>query len=130
MSIKIHVANPYDRNFTKESFLLWFGACAPTLVLVYGSLDESIELAGEVLAGNELFGLITPHGSDELAELVAEARDELGPVADESEVYEAATVDLTYTESGYIPSHEWGICIENPTKEQLITCRRERWPYS
>ena len=129
MPKRIHVANPYDREFTTGSYLLWFGACAPTLVLAYGSLEDAIELAGEVLVDNGLLGLIMPHGSEELTELAAEARAELGPVADESEVYEAATVDLTYTESGYIPSHEWGIYIDNPSKADLIECRRNRWPY-
>ena len=129
MSKKILVANPYERNFSRQSYLLWFGACAPTLVLAYAdSLDDALEVSAECLASEGLVGFFTDSG--EIHSLMLEASDELGVCADEAECHEAATRDLTHTEAGYLTSHDWGIYLEDPTKADLVRIRHERWPYS
>lgn len=125
MSPKIHVANPNDKAFYSHSFVLWFGAYGWTRVLVYASdLESALEEAAGYLADNYP-GLIMKHDSEELKDLYKEACEELGapyPPTEENweKVDEKALIDLTYTESGCIPSWEWGISAEDPTKEDLI----------
>ena len=118
--MKIHVANPHEKQWTNNKFVLWFGAYGATHILAYGQLEEALEAAAEYCVEQGWFGLVTPHDSKAAKEMFADARDELGPVADESEVFEHAMIDHTYTESGVIASWEWGITIENPTKADLI----------
>lgn len=128
MSPKINVANASDRSWTRQSFVLWFGQCAPTYVLVYANdLDSALELAADWLADNAPGHLIA-HDSSELQELYTEAADawidEHGrdPEGDEAcAITEQATADLTYTEAGYLTSYEWGIALEDPSPARLRT---------
>lgn len=134
MARKIHVINPSDKSYTNQRFVLWFGACAPTYILVYGHLEDCLELAAEWLADNEPGHITT---NDEIMELVREVltdrvltegdylaalegtHETLSP-DDAYEIEEQATADLTYTESGYLASYEWGIALDNPTRTELI----------
>lgn len=136
MSPKINVANASDRSWTRQSFVLWFGQCAPTYVLVYANdLDSALELAADWLADNAP-GHLLKHSDPELQTLYAEACHELYGVElpapfgciDERQAsaYEQATADLTYTEAGYLTSYEWGIVAENPTKAHLIALSKGR----
>lgn len=129
----IAVANPHERS--PRSFVLWFGACAPTYVLAYGHLDDALEAAAEWLADNAP-GHLMPLGDPELDELMAEACAELGlawppemPWHLEDDGYqrarEEAEADLTLTESGYLTAYEWGIALENPSRADLVTFYRD-----
>lgn len=92
-------------------FVLHFGAYGCTHVLAFGSLEDALENAADILPG----GLFTDvdyesaraemYESGDLSEEQYNDRDS-DEVSDM--VHERATVDLTYTESGYIASHEWG----------------------
>ncbi len=119
--MKIHIANPTERPegkyYRNTRFLFAFGAYGDTHVLVYARpdhIDDALEEAAGWLADHAP-GLIMAHGCQELQDLYAEARNEWceghGAVEeeDEGEVWERATVDLTYTESGYIASYEWWV---------------------
>ncbi|RPJ39932.1 MAG: hypothetical protein EHM35_01020 [Planctomycetaceae bacterium] len=119
------VVNPFDRDWKAQRFVLSFGAYADTHLLVWGDLGDALETAGEWLAENAP-GHIMAHDSDELKALFKEAANELGMPDDDpgsnlgnGGVYEQATADLTYTESGYLTSHEWLITLNNPTRVQL-----------
>jgi hypothetical protein len=73
------------------------------------------------------------HGSPEHVELIKEAFDEHGvvydpgtlhatPLTDESAMdvaIQSAEADLTYTESGFLTSYEWGISLEDPSPADL-----------
>jgi hypothetical protein len=122
---------PYGARKTDapRAFVFWYGACAPSYVLCYGDLDSALETFGEYLAEHAP-GEIMLHGSDEHTQLVKDACEDAGlawPMPDnpwDDEAYvraiESAESDLTYTESGWITSYEWGIALENPTKDELI----------
>lgn len=139
---KIVVVNPVERSWTRNRYVLWFGACGPTRLMVWANgLEDALEEAAEWLAENAP-GLIMTHDSEELRSLVREACEERGISYDDmpwrgdddaqeawNDACDAATVDHTYTESGWIPSWEWGICLEDPTRAELLEyaadCRAE-----
>lgn len=128
MSKTINVANASDKSWSRNSFLLWFGACGPTRVLVYADgLDDALEIAADWLADNAPGHLVSNDEHDQLCKEACEDADLAWPPPNDwceskeyTEAIESAEADLTYTESGWITSYEWGICAENPTKHELI----------
>jgi hypothetical protein len=115
----IHVVNSSDREWTRHRYVLWFGAYGGTRLMVWANdLDSALELAGEWLL-HYAPGHVIRHDSEDLRTLISEAREE-NPDLSEDSVYELATADLTYTESGYIVSYEWGIDLEDPSRSTLF----------
>lgn len=118
----VYLVNPLEvprgRSYagvrSERPIVLWFGQIGVTRLFIWArSLEAALEEAGGVLA-DHFPGLIMQHDDPELKELYDEALGELadegdGDEPDEGEVMEKAMADLTYTESGYIPSYEWGI---------------------
>ena len=99
------VARRYGGIRYERLWVFQFGATGPTNLLVWArSLEEGLEEAAGWLRD-----FMPGHFMDDeyMKELYAEAREELGGDADEGEVAEHAEADLTYTESGYLASHEW-----------------------
>lgn len=109
----IHIANPKDSprlwsarvklNSSAPSawrygarynrYLFSFGAIGTTYVLVYaGNIDDGLEIAAQWLADNEMWGHITLHTETDLG-------------CDCSDPFECES--HTYTESGWLTSHEW-----------------------
>lgn len=87
-----------------ELFALEFGAYGWTRLLVWArSAETALEEAAGWLADHAP-GIFVDQ--NELASLEKEYREE-HPGADDDEVMNEAYADLTYTESGYIPSYEW-----------------------
>jgi hypothetical protein len=78
-----------------------FGAYGETTVVGFGTLDGALEDAAENAPKG---AFIAP---SEIDRLVAGARAELGPYADEGDIWDLATADTTYTESGYLIAWEW-----------------------
>jgi hypothetical protein len=127
---RVDVVNPGDKSWCRQSFVLWFGACGPTYLLVYANgLDSALKTAADWLAENAPDHLMSAWGEDHTA-LVREACEEAGlpyPPPDDADLetdgyYYAqsdAEADLTYTEAGYLTSYEWGIALENPTPTEL-----------
>jgi hypothetical protein len=107
----ILVANPFEKDFTRKRWVLYFGAVGTQYVLVFGgSLENALEEAAAALVDANMPGyFIEPEVED------GSTHD----CPDGAEGY-PCTCDLTYTESGYLPSWEWGIALEDPTREQLI----------
>lgn len=125
----LHIVNPQDTEKSNpwyyrarpHRFVLWFGQCAPTFVMVWGrSLEDALETAAAYLAEHAP-GHIMTEDSEELAELRREACEEAGlawpPTCDHADMeeegyytaFEQAEADLTRTESGFLTSYEWGI---------------------
>ena len=129
---KLNIANPGDRSWTNNTYVLCFGAYGWTHVLAYAnSLDDALDECIDWLEDNEP-GLIIAH--EEISELINEQLAEVGRTIEEfneagtggdawaSDVYYNATADLTCggNHGVYIASYEWGIVVENPSKTQLI----------
>jgi len=95
LGVAIDSYEPYGRRW-----LFAFGAYGWTRVLVLGadpSLEDALEIAADWLAENA-------------PGIFAEA---------ESEEDEA---DMTYTQSGWIPSCEWSV-LENPDRETIVRAK-------
>lgn len=100
------IANPSDHDWNDHLFAFQFGAVGTENVLVWAKgVDSGLEIAAAWLSDNGKMGHFM--GNDQMLELQEGAREELGPDAPEEEVQEKAEADLTYTEAGYLMSHEW-----------------------
>ena len=124
--------------------MLWFGACAPTYVLAYSlSLEDALEDAAGALEDHGYKGLFTePEYEDAFNDLQREGKIpaditfcdiKTGGVIDDAYsemVLTEAEQDLTYTESGYVASWEWGIVNEDVTKEDILAIAHRNcvWP--
>lgn len=107
---KIILINPMEKRYFKQSFVLWFGAYGTTYLRVYAdSLEDALEWCGEWLKLYEP-GVFTDEPTF----------DEDGNAIDNSDA------DLTYTESGWIASWEWGISLDNPSVNELYQFMCER----
>lgn len=115
------LVNPSDKpgKYGREQlFRFGFGTVGTTFLLVWArGVDSGLEIAAGWLETNAPGHLMT-HDSPEINELYAEAREELGEDADEEEVEQQATADLTYTESGYLTSYEW--TVDDVTDKKLF----------
>jgi hypothetical protein len=118
-----------------RKWLFSFGAYGWTNVLVIGacSLDDALEAAAGWLAAHAPGHLMTD-GSEEYQDLIREACAEHGvtfedfqqaDLSDEivGDICQTAEQDLTYTESGYLTSYEWGVC-EDPTREHILAVQQ------
>lgn len=131
-SRQIHIVNPQDREFWKrhgevKCKVLWFGAYGWTRLLVYtDSWEDAIKECAAWLAEHAP-GHIMAHSSDEHIALIKEACEDAGTTYEQAmadddlmmRICESAETDLTYTESGFLTSHEYGIALENPDTETL-----------
>lgn len=131
-SPRVYLVNPTskcpNRYHPQHCYVLWFGACAATYLHVYAdSLEDALEECAAWVAEHAP-GHIMAHGSDELVALYREAFEEIGLTWDgnvdwndrkQELAMQSAESDLTYTESGYLTSYEWGIALEDPTTEDL-----------
>jgi hypothetical protein len=129
---KVYLNNPTERKWYKHSYVLWFGESGATYIHCYAnSLEDALEECGAWLADHAP-GHIMPFGSDEHTELLKEACQDAGVEfnpdkfygvidSDADEILQSAEADLTYTESGFITSYEWGVSMEDPTTESLYS---------
>lgn len=121
----LHIVNPSNRSFCDNRYVLWFGACGPTFLMVWEhSLEDALETAAGWLADNAP-GLIMPAFGEEHMGLLKEACEERGLTLEQwqalcdagdgtySDIQEDAEADLTYTEAGYLTSYEWGIVFDD-----------------
>lgn len=119
-------ASEWQEGFSREGWIdypdgghlicLWFGQISPMLILMWTSkfsFEAALEDAAGFLEGEGLKGYFVDDA--ELKDLIEEAKKELSEDSDNEEgesldekAYDQATADLTYTESGYITSYEWG----------------------
>ena len=103
-------SDPYEAAKKGDAASLFtFGPYGGVRVLVYASsgyrdLSDRLEVAAGTLRDLGMDGLFTT--DDEMRDLIAEAEAE-GHEGEEA--YQQAEADLTYTESGYLTSYEWGV---------------------
>lgn len=140
MSSPLTIINPSDRDYTSHRYVLWFGACASTHLMVYASsIDDALEECAEWLADNApghimLIGNGNDKRDPELDVLLGEACEEAGlawPIPDDVDFSDSdamqpywdaeqqAYADLTQCERGYLTSYEWGISLEDPTRSEI-----------
>jgi hypothetical protein len=112
------IANPTDHDWVSGLFAMTFGATGSSHVLVWANgVEDALEEAADYLEETGKSGHFVPE--DIMRQHYEEARAELGEGADEDAVSQKAEEGLTYTESGYIPSHEWWVDDASPELVKL-----------
>lgn len=106
-----------DAMQRSELFALQFGAYGWTKLLVWArSAETALEEASGWL---ETYAPGIFVDQEELRSLEKEYREE-HPDADDDDVMGEAYADLTYTEAGYIPSHEW--TLDDVSRGEMFEC--------
>lgn len=124
----LHIVNPGDAEKTSpwyyrshpHRFVLWFGQCSPTFVMVWArSLEDALETAAAYLADHAPGHFVS---EEDMAERLRDACAERGFAPDDidwsdlrgvhAKAVEQAEGDTTYTESGRLESDEWGIWFD------------------
>lgn len=128
---EVVLLNPDMKQWHKHAYVLWFGSVGMTYLHVYADgLEDALEECAEWLAEHAP-GHIMKAYSEEHIDLIKDACGDAGIEYDpalfagsslDSElerVLQDAEADLTYTESGYLTSYEWGISLEDPDAATL-----------
>lgn len=106
----IHYANPDETTFTGATFEFRFGAYGETIVRVIqrpDCVDDALETAAEWLAEHEPGHFVEPDYAAAVQERNCDCcRSEPG-TCDGCAAH--AEADLTYTDSGWLPSWEWTV---------------------
>ena len=102
--------NGSDREFTSSRFVLWFGACGSTRLMVWANhLDDAFDVAVD---------WIVEHAPGLLCDdQVAEEYDRgIAAGLSEEQAIEQAEVDTSCggNAGNYVASWEWGILAEDP----------------
>lgn len=113
---KIHVSPSYDRT-ARYNAIFWFNACAPTFVLAssYRGIEDALEEAADVLSSVSPGSFVEPDYPPGF-----EWSEETAHVAEEAEA------DLTYTESGWLESWEWGLIGEGLSPREIADFAHRR----
>lgn len=107
----IEIANPHEKGYGTTRYLFAFGQVGCTFVVAYGyTLEDALESAAEYLLEHRYLGHITPHDAP---------RDDL--CCDCADPFECES--HTYTESGWLTSHEWNV-REDVTNDELRAIHR------
>jgi len=113
---KIEIVNPNDSDWTKHRYILWFGACGATYLMVWAnSLDDALDEAIDWCVEHAP-GLLC---DDQVNEAYNAALEE---GKSEEEAMEIAEMDVTTggNYGNHVLSWEWGIAVENPTRQQIL----------
>jgi hypothetical protein len=110
----IWIVNVSDRSWYRNSYVLWFGNCIPTNLMIWANnLGDALDIAGDWLAEFAPGRL----ANEQVEEAYAQA---LLDGLTEDEVTAGSLCDVTVLDGGnYILNWEWGITAENPTRKQL-----------
>lgn len=112
--LPMNVINPEESDWKPEVYDLCFGAYGETRVSVHAKgVEDALETAAEWLAEHAP-GIFTEPDYEGAARdagysSMADCARDLGPEGDYTRISSAAEADLTYTESGWIPSWEWSV---------------------
>lgn len=112
---KIVIVNPSDRSFTKNRYILAFGAYGWTRLMVWAnSVDSALDEAVDWIEDNAPGILCDDEVKSAYEEAVSDGKSE-------EEAMEIAEVDTTVAgnHGRYLHSWEWSILAENPTRAQI-----------
>jgi len=121
--MKISIINPSEREFTKQRYILWFGAYSSTHCLVWAdNLEDALDECVDWLAENEP-GLLADKEVREAykREYEAAVSEGLGEEEACERATEVSEEDTTHAGNcgHYLHSWEWGMTAENPTRKEI-----------
>ena len=114
--VEAYAVNPNDGGWTNGRFVLAFGAYASIYLVVWANgLDDALDGAVDWIVDHKP-GLLC---DDQVSELYKEA---LAEGCSEERAHEKAEVDCTCAGNAgnYIPSWEWSVVAENPSRQQML----------
>ena len=117
-----YLINPEEEEFFDNLYRFSFGAYGSMYCLVYGrDCESALETAADWLS-EHCPGVFTDPSTEEVArkELAEDLQVDPSTLT-EDEVFEYATMDLTYTESGYLASWEW--FVRNASEDEVGACK-------
>lgn len=127
-SPKFWLVNPSESSWQNHRFILSFGAYGSTLLMVWArSLDDALQECGDWIEEHAP-GLFCDDSVQEAYEEALEEAckacgcDTAEPCDDCREsAWGASETDVTHLDNGhYLPSWEWGIYAENPTRKEVL----------
>jgi len=119
----INIVNGGDASFTSNRFVLWFGNVGSTYLMVWADhLDEAFDEAMDWIAENEPGYLCDEQVTESFLEAKAEGRSD-------DDAFEDSLIDVsTGGNSGnHVNSWEWGIALDNPSREQILELQGRPW---
>ncbi len=125
----IIAVNGSDRDWTHHRYILCFGAYGWTRLMVWAnSLDDALDEAVDWLADNAPGLLCDDEVNEEFKRLKEEDGQQLLPFKTDEQLWEEVTIDTTCAGNcgHYLNSAEWGIVVEDPTREQVLELVKER----
>jgi len=114
--IEAYAVNPNDGGWTNGRYVLAFGAYSALYLVIWAnSLDAALDGAVDWLVDHKP-GMLC---DDQVSELYKEA---LAEGCSEERAQERATQDVTCggNAGNYIPSWEWSVVAENPSRQQML----------
>lgn len=119
----LEIVNPSDRDWAPNRYVLAFGAYGSTLLLVWEkSLESALDEAVDWIAEHAPGLLADDAVREEFERIVAEQGLSLDDDDGRSRAEVEATVDMTCAGNAghYIPSWEWSVTAENPSRADLL----------
>lgn len=135
MSSDLVFVNPSDKDWTRQRYVLWFGAYGSTRLVVWANhledaLDEAVDWIEEHAPGLLADEQVREAYVEALAEAAANGEDpeDEDMIAAAQQVAERDTT-CAGNHGRYINSWEWGIVAENPTRADILELQG-RQPHS
>ena len=113
---EVYAVNPNDADWTSGRFILAFGAYSALYLVIWAnSFDDALDGAIDWIADHKP-GLLC---DDQVAEAY---KDALAEGYSEDQAHEKAAMDCICAGNAgnYIPSWEWSVVAENPTRQQML----------
>jgi hypothetical protein len=113
----ITIVNPSDRDWTRNAFVLAFGAYGWTRLLCYAQgIEDALDVAGEWIAEHAPGLLCNEQVQEEYDRAIAEGLSE----EDAQERAEEDCTPIGDGSVGWVLSWEWSIVCENPSRAELF----------
>lgn len=109
------ILNPTDRDWANHRYILWFGACAPTQIMVWAnSLDDALDEAVDWIAEHAPGLLADEQVKEEYKHAIEAGKSE-------EEAQSIAEIDTTCAGNNghYLNSWAWDIVAEDPSRAQV-----------
>ena len=109
------LVNPSDRDWTRHRYVLWFGGCGVTNLMIWANgLEDALDEAVDWIAEHAPGYLADESVHEEYNRLIAEGKSE-----DEAREKAEADTTIAGNAGNYLHSWEWGLTLENPTRKEL-----------
>ncbi len=125
---KIIAVNGNDRSFTRNRYILAFGAYGWTRLMVWANnCNDAFDEAVDWIADNAPGLLADEQVQEAFRDLKEEGGQMLLPFESDEMLWQEATQDTCVggNEGHYIVSHEWFVLVTNPSRKTILALQAE-----